>query len=120
MREFTKSMMRFTWSMTVFGTKQMFDLFRSQGRGEKLHETTEAFDHVTNAAEGEMEDVTKSVFQMGDNLQKNMVDMMFGMTPFRNSGQDNLDGMMSNMCPPIRRCDAERNEFNAAISQYDQ
>lgn len=97
MREFTKSMMRFTWSMTVFGTKQMVDLFRSQGRGDKLHDTAEAFDHVTNAAESEMEDITKSVFQMGDNLQKNMVDMMFGMTPFRNSGQGNLDGMMSNM-----------------------
>ena len=72
MREFTKSMMRFTWSMTVFGTKQMFDMIRSQGSGEKLHETTDAFDHVTRAAEGEMADVTKSVFQFGDNIQKNM------------------------------------------------
>ncbi len=90
-------MMRFTWSMTVFGTKQMFDLVRSQGRGEKLNETTDAFDNVTHAAEGEMEDVTKSVFHFGDNLQKNMVDMMFGMIPFGNSERRNLDGMVGSM-----------------------
>ncbi len=98
MREFTKSMMRFTWSMTVFGTKQMFDLIRSQGRGEKLRETTDAFDQVTHAAESEMEDVTKSVFQFGDSIQKNMVDIMFGMNPFKNSGPDNMEGMVTNMC----------------------
>lgn len=112
MREFAKSMMRFTWSMTVFGTKQMFDLVRSQGRGEKMRETTDAFDNVTQATEGEMEDVTKSLFHFGDNLQKNMVDIMFSMMPFGNSGQKSVDGVMGNMFR--QTADAMRKGMNLA------
>lgn len=70
---------------------------RSRGRGDKLRETTDAFDNVTHAAEGEMEDVTKSVFQFGDNLQKSMVDVMFGMIPFMNGGQNNPEALMTGM-----------------------
>lgn len=96
MREFTKSMMSFSWAMTVFGTQQMLDIVRSQGRAENLHEVTEAFDSVTHTAEGEMSDMMKTMFNAGNNMQKSMVNIMMCMIPF-GTGQDGVGKMVSNI-----------------------
>jgi hypothetical protein len=97
MREFTKSMMSFSWAMTVFGTQQMLDIVRSQGRAENLHEVTEAFDNVTHAAEGEMGEMMKTMFNAGNSMQKNMLDMMMGMMSFGGMGQNGMGKMMANI-----------------------
>ena len=72
MREFTKSMTSYTWAMSMFGIQQMVNIFRP-GRA------TESFNNVTKAAEDEFDDAMKATFRAGDNLQRGLVDMTFGL-----------------------------------------
>lgn len=72
MREFTKSMMSYTWAMSVFGVQQMVNVFRPS-------QATESFDNVTEATRDEFGDGLRAAFRAGDNLQRGMVDLAFGM-----------------------------------------
>jgi hypothetical protein len=72
MREFTKSMTSYTWAMSMFGLQQMINVFRP-GRA------TDSFNNVTKAAEDEFDDALKATFRAGDNLQRGLVDMTFGV-----------------------------------------
>ena len=72
MREFTKSMTSYTWAMSLFGLQQMINVFRP-GRA------TESFNNVTKVTEDEFGDALKATFRAGDNLQKGLVDLTFGV-----------------------------------------
>ena len=72
MREFTKSMTSYTWAMSLFGLQQMFNVFRPG-------KATESFNHVTKATEDQFGDALKATFRAGDNLQKGLVDVTFGV-----------------------------------------
>lgn len=75
MREFTKSMMSYTWAMSLFGVQQMVNVFRPS-------KAVESFDNVTEATEEEFSDPLKAAFRAGDNLQKGMVDLTFSLFTF--------------------------------------
>ena len=47
MREFTKSMMSYTWAMSLFGVQQMFNVLRPS-------KAVESFENVTGATEEEL------------------------------------------------------------------
>ena len=72
MREFTKSMTSYTWAMSLFGLQQMFNVFRPG-------KATESFNNVTKATEEEFSEALKATFRMGDNVQKGLVDVTFGI-----------------------------------------
>lgn len=72
MREFTKSMTSYTWAMSLFGLQQMFNVFRPA-------KAAESFNHVTKATEEELGGALKAAFRAGDNLQKGLVDVSFGV-----------------------------------------
>lgn len=72
MREFTKSMTSYTWAMSMFGLQQMINVFRPE-------RATDSFNNVTKAAEEEFDNALKATFRAGDNLQKGLVDMTFGV-----------------------------------------
>ncbi|HKG80864.1 MAG TPA: hypothetical protein VKA78_15615 [Pyrinomonadaceae bacterium] len=72
MREFTKSMTSYTWAMSLFGLQQMVNVFRPG-------KATESFNNVTKATEDEFTDALKATFRAGDNLQKGLVDLTFGV-----------------------------------------
>lgn len=72
MREFTKSMMSYTWAMSLFGVQQMVNIFRPS-------RATESFDNVTDATRDEFGDGMRAAFRAGDNLQRGMVDLTFGI-----------------------------------------
>jgi hypothetical protein len=72
MREFTKSMMSYTWAISLFGVQQMFNVFRPS-------RAAESFDNVTDATRDELGDGMRAAFRAGDNLQRGMVDMAFGV-----------------------------------------
>lgn len=72
MRELTKSIGSFSWAMSLFGMRQMANALRPS-------QATEAFESVTEAAEGELGDLLRSTFKLGDRMQRGMVDMTFGM-----------------------------------------
>ncbi len=75
MRDLTKSMMSFSWALSLFGLRQMACMLTPQSwRG-----AGSSFDHVARSTEGQLDPVTQSIFRAGDNLQSGMVDLMFNM-----------------------------------------
>jgi len=72
MREFTKSMMSYTWAMSLFGVQQMVNAFRPS-------KATESFDNVTKATREEFGEALRATFRAGDNLQRGLVDMTFSV-----------------------------------------
>ncbi len=75
MREFTKSMMSYTWAMSLFGVQQMFNALRPS-------KAAESFDHVTEATREEFGEALRAAFRAGDNLQQGVVDLTFGVFTF--------------------------------------
>lgn len=72
MREFTKSMTSYTWAMSLFGLQQMINVFRPG-------KATDAFNNVTKATEDQFGDALSATFLAGDNLQRGLVDLTFGV-----------------------------------------
>jgi hypothetical protein len=72
LRDLTKSMLSFSWGMSLFGTKQLVNLLTPE-------RASTAFDAVTRATEAQLGDVLKGAFRAGDQLQKGLVDMTFGV-----------------------------------------
>jgi len=72
MREFTKSMMSYTWAMSLFGVQQAVNAFRPS-------KATESFDNVTKATREEFGDALRATFRTGDNLQRGLVDLTFSV-----------------------------------------
>ena len=72
MREFTKSMMSYTWAMSLFGVQQALNIFSPS-------KATESFDNVTEATREEFGEGLRAAFRAGDNLQRGVVDLTFGV-----------------------------------------
>jgi hypothetical protein len=75
MRDLTKSMMGFSWAMSMFGLKQALAMLNPQSTGN----AASSFEEVTRAAESQLGSVTRSTFQAGDRLQRGMLDMAFSL-----------------------------------------
>jgi hypothetical protein len=69
-RDLTKSMLSFSWGMSLFGTKQLVNILMPE-------KATAAFNAVTQVTEEQLGDGLKGVFRAGDQLQKGMVDLSF-------------------------------------------
>src|SRR5215471_1527272 len=72
MRDLTKSLFSYSWVMSLFGVQQIMNLASPP-------KATTAFDAVTGAAENAVGDRLRGIFQAGDNLQRGMVDLTFGV-----------------------------------------
>ena len=72
LRDLTKSMLSFSWGMSLFGAKQLVNSLTPE-------KATAAFDAVTRATEAQFGDAFKGAFRVGDRLQRNMVDMTFSV-----------------------------------------
>jgi hypothetical protein len=77
MRDFTKSMMSYSWAQSMFSLQQMLNLLTPQGR-DPTAKVTEAFNNVTAAVVEQLGDTMKETFRIGDRMQQEMVDMMLG------------------------------------------
>lgn len=58
--------------MSLFGAQQMFNVFRPS-------KAVQSFEQVTSATEGELDRSLQGIFKMGDDVQRRMVDLMFGV-----------------------------------------
>jgi len=74
MRELTKSMVSYTWAMSVFGVQQTLNLLNPNGQGAGAR----AMRDVADATADTFGPTLKAVFQAGDNIQGGLVDLMFG------------------------------------------
>src|SRR5262244_848627 len=79
MREFTKSALSFSWAMSMFGAQQMLNIFRPA-------KAARSFEQITSATEAELEQSLQRIFKTGDDLQKRMTDVLFGVLPSGQSG----------------------------------
>ena len=78
-RDLTKSMLSFSWAISLFGAEQLTNLVIPQTPSQPNHRATTAFNAVTQATEEQLSGVFKGVFRAGDQLQRGMVDLMVGM-----------------------------------------
>jgi hypothetical protein len=76
MRELTKSMMSYTWSISVFGVQQFVNLMTPSS--DVCGKATQAFDNVTDATTDTFGSAMRQAFQAGDSLQRRLIDIMFG------------------------------------------
>src|SRR5262245_48816955 len=72
MRELAKSILSFSWAMSLFGVQQTANALSPR-------KATKAFQNVTEASENELSDLLKSTFDAGEKLQKGGVDLTVGL-----------------------------------------
>jgi len=77
MRELTKSMLSFSWALSLLGIKEAANLVAPGPRGQAKPPGT-VFDSVTETAVAQLDESMKGIFRSGDNMQSRFVDMMFG------------------------------------------
>ena len=83
MRDLTKSMLRFSWAMSVFGARQAASLL---GAGAGRGELSNALDTMSHAAESELDRTSGQVYRVGEQLQSGMVDTLFHFADRSRSG----------------------------------
>jgi hypothetical protein len=99
MREFTKSMMSYTWAVSMFGVQQMVNMLSPRGMGQQNHPATDAFNNAAQCNAEQMGDAMRATFRAGDNIQRGLVDLTFGLMTLgasnRNSGRGGWSGSSS-------------------------
>jgi len=80
MREFTKSMMSYSWALSVFGVQQVINLFKPGQGQDQTVKARQAFDRITDATNETFDQTLRQMFGTGDKLQQGVVDVMFGFT----------------------------------------
>jgi hypothetical protein len=75
MRELAKSMLSFSWAMSVFGLNQMANILSPQTAGR----SAAALDAVSRATEGQLGPLARQTFRTGDNLQRQVTDSLFSL-----------------------------------------
>ncbi len=77
MRELTKSMLRMSWALPLFGVKQMTHLMMPNGANQE--KAAQALDAVSAAAQRELGSTLDELYATGDRLQRGAVDTAFGV-----------------------------------------
>lgn len=72
MRDLTKSILSFSWVMSLFGVQQTANMLSPA-------KATKAFNHVTEASEQELCGLLKTTFSAGDRLQRGALDLTLGL-----------------------------------------
>ena len=96
-RDLTKSMLSFSWAMSLFGVEQLTNTLIPQRPSQPNHRITTAFNAVTQATEEQLSGVLKGAFKAGDQLQRGMVDLMFGFLSLEVSNPSQMMRMTSDM-----------------------
>jgi hypothetical protein len=80
MRDLTKSFFSFSWTMSLFGLEQMTNILSEERSGNRRERIARAFDAVKDATVGQLGKRTKSLYESGDKLQRETVDLMFDLS----------------------------------------
>jgi hypothetical protein len=96
-RDLTKSILSFSWAISLFGVSQLTNTLIPQTPSQPNHRVTTAFNTVTQATEEQLGSTLKGVFKAGDQLQKGMVDLMFGVLSLEAFNPSQLMRMTSDM-----------------------
>jgi hypothetical protein len=77
MRDLTKSFFSFSWAMTLFGLEQFRTLFSDEIEGRRRDRMTHDLEAVTDVAKRRLSKRNASMFESGNDLQRDMVDLMY-------------------------------------------
>jgi hypothetical protein len=94
MRGLTKSTLSAGLAMSLFGMQALIDAFRRSEDGGRSR-AVEDLDAVTEAMIDQTGDILRETFQVGDKLQRGLVDMTFGfftLAPLRSGGGMSMMG----------------------------
>lgn len=80
MRDLTKSFFSFSWTMSLFGLEQLTNILSEERSGNRRERMAKAFDAVTEATVDQLGKRTSSLYESGDKLQRETVDLMFDMS----------------------------------------
>jgi hypothetical protein len=80
MRDLAKSFFSFSWTMSLFGLEQLTNILSEERSGNRRERMAKAFDAVTDATVEQFGKRTKSLYESGDKLQRETVDLMFDMS----------------------------------------
>ena len=80
MRDLTKSFFSFSWTMSLFGLEQLTNILSEERSGNRRERMSDAFDAVTHATVEQLGKRTKSLYESGDRLQRETVDLMFDLS----------------------------------------
>jgi haloalkane dehalogenase len=83
MREFTKNLFSFSWAMSLFGLKQLGNVLNPQESLRGAPNAAQSFDSVTDAVVDQFGRTLKQTFEVGDKVQGEIVDLMFGFLGLR-------------------------------------
>jgi|RhiMetdeSRZDD1v2_1073273.scaffolds.fasta_scaffold04093_10 hypothetical protein len=79
MRELTKSMLSFSLGMSLFGVKQLTNILSSSDSSQPTSQAVAAWHAATHTTEEQYSAAVREAFQTGDQLQRDMVDLLFGV-----------------------------------------
>ena len=96
-RDLTRSMLSFSWAMSLFGVEQLVNTLTPQSPSQPTHKATAAFQAVTQAAEAQLGGALRGAFQTGDQLQKGLVDIMFSFLSLEALNPSQMMRMTSDM-----------------------
>jgi hypothetical protein len=77
MREVAKSFASFSWALSMFTLEQLTNLVSEERSGNRKERLTAAFDSMTRATSEVLSERTRAIFDSGDRLQEEMVDLTF-------------------------------------------
>jgi hypothetical protein len=77
MRDLTKSFTSFSWAMTLFGLDQLRHLVADDDSGKRRERIGGDLDAMTTAAKDRLSERNASMFDAGNTLQSDMVDLTF-------------------------------------------
>lgn len=96
-RDITKSMLSFSWAMSLFGVKQLTNVLSPQSPSQATHKTASAFNAVAQVTEDQLGDMLRGAFKAGDQLQKGIVDMTLGFISLEALNPSQMMKMASDM-----------------------
>lgn len=110
MRDWTKSMMSFSWAMSLYGLRQMTSTLSP----ESWCSAPAGLDALTRSTEQQLGPAVQSLFRTGDDMQRRLVDLAFDMLTL---GNGDVGGLMQRSMEAARRA-AETG--TAAVQQAAQ
>jgi hypothetical protein len=91
MRELTKSVFSFSWAASLLGASEMANLLSP--RRQRGPSSRDAFENCTRSAVDQMGPSLRQVFAVGDQLQRSIVNAMFGVFTLGTSSAGGCSGM---------------------------
>ena len=105
MREVAKSMLGFSWAVSLFGVQQLAKLVTPSS--ESPQTTASQFDEATRAVQGFLNETVAQQFRAGDEWQRRVVDALFDAASLQSIDAKKL-GEMIDPRPFIEGVDARK------------